>query len=308
MKKVKIYENRALYRDDFRIEGYTFGKGKKSVCIVGNMRGNEYQQIYTCSQIVKTLKMAEKNGHLDPNQKILVIPSLNPYSMNIEKRFWPTDNTDINRMYPGYDQGETTQRVAAGIFNAIKDYEYGIQFCSNYLNGRFVPNISVMNTGYEDIEHAKLFGLPYVEYRRTKPYDTATLNYNWQIWNCKAFSFYTASNGNIDKESSVQAVEAVIRFLSKIGVLNYKVSPGYESQVIDTKDLITVRTKAAGIFEAAVDAGATVYEGMVLARILNPLNGEILSEAKAPCDGIVFYMYDGQLIYDKTSAFKIIPM
>ena len=74
------------------------------------------------------------------------------------------------------------------------------------------------------------------------------------------------------------------------------------------KDLITIRTKAAGIFEPAVDAGATVYEGMVLARILNPLNGEVLSEAKAPCDGIVFYMYDGQLIYDKTSAFKIIPM
>ncbi|MCQ2359328.1 MAG: M14 family metallopeptidase [Phascolarctobacterium sp.] len=308
MKKVKIYENRALYRDDFRIEGYTFGKGKKSVCIVGNMRGNEYQQIYTCSQIVKALKMAEKNGHLDPNQKILVIPSLNPYSMNIEKRFWPTDDTDINRMYPGYDQGETTQRIAAGIFNAIKDYEYGIQFCSNYLNGRFVPNISVMNTGYEDIEHAKLFGLPYVEYRRTKPYDTATLNYNWQIWACKAFSFYTASNGNIDKESSVQAVEAVIRFLSKIGILNYKVAPGYESQVIDTKDLITVRTRAAGIFEPAVDAGDTVYEGQVLARILNPLNGEVLSEAKASCDGIIFYMYDGQLIYDKTSAFKIIPM
>lgn len=41
--------------------------------------------------------------------------------MNIKKRFWPTDNTDINRMFPGYDLGETTQRIAAGVFEVIKD-------------------------------------------------------------------------------------------------------------------------------------------------------------------------------------------
>jgi hypothetical protein len=28
---------------NFRVTGYEFGKGKKSVCIVGTMRGNEVQ-------------------------------------------------------------------------------------------------------------------------------------------------------------------------------------------------------------------------------------------------------------------------
>ena len=41
----------------------------------------------------------------------------------IKKRFWSIDNTDINRMFPGYDKGETTQRIAAGIFEKIKDYK-----------------------------------------------------------------------------------------------------------------------------------------------------------------------------------------
>ena len=35
--------------------------------------------------------------------------------MNIGKRFWSADNTDINRMFPGYNLGETTQRIAAGV-------------------------------------------------------------------------------------------------------------------------------------------------------------------------------------------------
>ena len=35
--------------------------------------------------------------------------------MNVGKRFFPVDNTDINRMFPGYDKGETTQRLADGV-------------------------------------------------------------------------------------------------------------------------------------------------------------------------------------------------
>lgn len=55
--------------------------------------------------------------------------------MNIHKRFWPVGNTDVNRMFPGYDKGETTQRIAAGIFEAVSSYDYSIQLASFYLRG-----------------------------------------------------------------------------------------------------------------------------------------------------------------------------
>ena len=66
MRTEIIYENRSLYRDDFKVQGYVFGTGEKSVCIVGNMRGNEYQQLYTCSQLVKKLKELEQADCLVP--------------------------------------------------------------------------------------------------------------------------------------------------------------------------------------------------------------------------------------------------
>ena len=121
MQKKVIYEIKSLYRDDFQVMGYEFGSGENSVCIVGNTRGNEIQQIYVCSQLVKRLKAMEEEGKISEGHKILVIPSINPYSVNIQKRFWTTDNTDINRMFPGYHLGETTQRIAAGVFEEIKD-------------------------------------------------------------------------------------------------------------------------------------------------------------------------------------------
>ena len=120
MNKRIIYELKGIYRDTFRVTGYEFGAGEKSVCIVGSSRGNEVQQIYCCSQLVKKMKQLEDEGRISEGHKILIIPSINPYSMNIQKRFWSTDNTDINRMFPGYDMGETTQRIADGVFREFQ--------------------------------------------------------------------------------------------------------------------------------------------------------------------------------------------
>ena len=66
------------------------------------------QRLVSLFQLVRQLARLEQQGQLDGDQEILVIPSVNPFSMNIEKRFWAMDGTDINRMFPGYDRGETT--------------------------------------------------------------------------------------------------------------------------------------------------------------------------------------------------------
>ena len=111
MNREIIYEIKALYRDDFRVTGYSFGEGESSICILGSLRGNEYQQIYVCSQLIKKLRALEERGRIREGHRILVIPCGNPYSVNTKKRFWTIDNTDINRMFPGYSLGETTQRI-----------------------------------------------------------------------------------------------------------------------------------------------------------------------------------------------------
>ena len=64
MKKEVIYTLKSPYRDDMRITGYSFGKGEKTACIVGAIRGNEIQQLYTCSQLIKTLTKLEKKNSI----------------------------------------------------------------------------------------------------------------------------------------------------------------------------------------------------------------------------------------------------
>ena len=306
MNKRVIYEMVGLYRDDFQITGYEFGEGEKSVCIVGSSRGNEVQQIYCCSKLVKKFRQLEAEGRICEGHKILIIPSLNPYSMNIQKRFWPTDNTDINRMFPGYDLGETTQRIADGVFREISKYQFGIQFTSFYMPGNFVPHIRLMDEGYSRIETAMQFGLPYVVKRKVRPYDTATLNYNWQVWNTEAFSLYTTATEQIDPNGAGQAVLAVMNFLSAQGIIRYQVPVLTESKVITDTELVSVRTSESGVFEPLIKAGEDVRVGQPLANIIHPYESELIETLYAPVDGRIFFIHNAPLTYANTAVIKIV--
>ena len=286
--------------------GYHFGRGEKSACIVGAIRGNEVQQLYICSKLVQRLKELEQKGAIASGKCITVIPSVNHYSMNVGKRFWPSDNTDINRMFPGYNLGETTQRIAAGLFEAVKGYEYGIQLASFYIPGDFVAHVRMMDTGYQNASLANLFGLPYVVIRKPRPIDTTTLNYNWQVWESNAFSVYTNKTDSIDEQSAQQAVSAILRFLNRMGILRYNCHGGFISSTIHEDELMSVVSDVPGIFLRRKNAGEEVQVGDVLAEIIDPLEGEIREQILAPSDGVIFFAHDEPPVMEHSTVFKLI--
>ena len=306
MRIETIFEMKSPYRDDFRIDGYWFGSGEKTVAIVGAMRGDEIQQQYICARIVEALKDAEYRNKIADGKSILVIPSCNPFSMNVSKRFWAMDGTDINRMFPGYGKGETTQRIAAAVFEYIKDFEYGMQMASFYMPGEFVPHVRMLKTGYEDIATAQLFGMPFVTVRKPLPFDTTLLNYNWQIWGAKALSIYAGQTNYVEDSTSNLTIDSILRFLKKIHVLDVRVqNAGYESIVLDEEELVNVIARRAGIFYRMIGAGPHVKEGQVLARILDPYDCSVLDEVKAPVCGTVFFAHNKPLTLEHAIIYRI---
>ena len=82
MTKEIIYRFESAYRGDFNVRAYHFNKGEKSCCIVGAMRGNEIQQLYVCSKLIKALSRLEKQCRISYGHRITVIPCVNPFSGN----------------------------------------------------------------------------------------------------------------------------------------------------------------------------------------------------------------------------------
>lgn len=307
MKKETLFAFQSLYRDDLRVTGFRFGSGEKSACIVGALRGNEVQQMYVSARLVRALAELEEQGRLVPGKEILVIPSVNHFSMNIGKRFWSLDNTDINRMFPGYDQGETTQRIAAALFNAVSPYQLGIQFASFYMPGDFLPHVKMMDLGYQDPALGLQFGLPYVLLRTPRPYDTTVLNYNWQVWETKAFSVYTNATDQLHEASAEESMQAVLRFLAAQGVLrDFDNGPGLPGRIVSESELTAVHTPVAGIYRRFCRPGDRVRKGDSLCEVIHPLEGHVLARVPSPADGRVFFAHHSPLVYERGVVYKII--
>ena len=71
MYKEEICVVKSPCREDMVVHGYRFGKGEQSACILGSVRGNEMQQMYICSQLVRALKELEANGCINAGKSIM---------------------------------------------------------------------------------------------------------------------------------------------------------------------------------------------------------------------------------------------
>ena len=110
--------------------------------------------MHICALLIQALRQLEEVGTISSQCGILVIPCANPFSMNVGRRFWAADNTDINRMFPGYDRGETTQCLAIRVFTALQGYQYGVQMASLFLPGNYLPHLRMIETDYHSPERA----------------------------------------------------------------------------------------------------------------------------------------------------------
>ncbi len=307
MKTEVLFRMNSAYREPFKIVAHHFGGKRKTACIVGNLRGNEIQQLYIAGMLVKRFKEIEAQGRIRRDYGITVVPCANPYSLNIGKRFWGMDNSDINRMFPGYNRGETTQRIAAGLFERIKGYKYGCQLSSFYIQGDFVPHVRMIETPYQDYTMAQLFGMPFVLKRKPVPFDTTTLNFNWQVWETQAFSVYSNANERIDQGSADIAVSAILRFLARMSVIDYNVYGGFESTVFLEEELVIIRAEEAGIYIPYVKCFEQVRAGQVIAKIVDPLTGEDLQKVVSDIDGIVFFRKNEPLVMEHQQLYMLIP-
>lgn len=313
MIKKTLFTLDTPYREPLFVDAAEFGdpSAEKSIAIVGSTRGNEIQQTFICAELIERLREIESCSLVNEGVRILVVPSINPFSMNIGERFWAVDHTDINRMFPGYDAGETTQRIAAGLFDAVKDCTFGIQLGSYYLPGDFITHVRVTranDTSDETIAMADAFGFPYVVARTPTSFDTTTLNYNWQVWGTRAFTVFGKETDTVNRRAAVHAENCILRFLNAMGFVSSRTSGGSIAAHIDEDDLVDVRTESAGgFFLRKVESGERVVQGQELAAVTDAFDGHVKETLTAPVTGYVFFSHTAPLINQYTIAFKLVP-
>lgn len=310
LNKELLFEITSPSRDNLRVFGYRFTPNKqpinnKKIAIVSALNGDELNQLYLASKLINYLQTQDEQNSDFLQSEILIIPSVNHFALNMTQRYWPLDKTDINMMFPGYHLGETTQRIAHKLFEKIQGFDIGILLEDRKDKASCMPYIKILDSGYEDVELAKLFGLKFIHKKELTPTDTGTLQYNWEVWETKAFSIVYGDKSSINKEDFKVAFDALIRFLSKVEAISVKKFNGFDSNIITRENICVIKATHAGIFEPICKPSEVVTKDQVIGTISDSLDGKILEYIKAPTNGIITCKYYFPLIFENSVCFRI---
>ena len=310
MKEEVLFEISSLSRNPLKVKGFRFGRvGTTPSCvIVGPMMGNAIDQLWIASQLVRFLRQHELANAAFVKGEILVVPTVNPYSFNMGKSFWPLDNTDIDVMFPGYDKGETTQRIAARLFEKTNNYDYAILLEARKDHVECIPYVRILQSSMGYVDDARAFGLDFIHVKEESPADTVSLTYNWQVWNAKAFSLISGKKGTLRKHEANKVFDAIVRFLAKKELIDFSTFEGSNGNIVMPNDIEAIKSSAAGLFDTLATIGDHVVHGQPLARIYNSLDGTLIQTIISPCDGIISCKYDYSLIFQNAIAYRIIKV
>jgi predicted deacylase len=233
---------------------------------------------------------------------LIAIPVVNVYGFVSKSRYLP-DRRDLNRSFPGSENGSMAARLANVVMTQILPHcTHIIDLHTGAVNRENLPQIRAKLRGDPELEAlARAFGVPVI------------LNANLVEGSFRAAAYemgigvllYEAGEALRFDEIAIRAgVRGVLQVMSALDmrIKSKKQRTGMESMIANTNRW--VRAGQSGILRSLVATGARVEEGDLLAYINNPL-GENSEELISPVSGIVIGKTNLPLVFAGEAIFNI---
>ena len=283
----------APLRESFGIPYHDIGPGNEPprVALVAGIHGNEVNGIFVLSRLADLLRRAWSGDHPEYrlHRRVVIVPAVNVLGANNRTRAWPFDNTDINRMFPGHPEGETTQRIAHRVISATKEAYLRIDIHSSNTSFEELPQVRLYAPNDDERSSAFLFGLPAIVERPMNTVFTSTLGHAWRRHGGENFVIQAGQAGALQLAHCERLFQALMNFLRHKEVISGGTLTDFDEDVHlfgleQTAPLISER---AGLFVSHLDVGRWVQAGETLGHLYDPFDGTIVREITAPLGGLL---------------------
>jgi uncharacterized protein len=301
----------APLREDFDISYHDIGEAHRPprIALVAGLRGNELNGVFVLSRLAAFLQGVAEGQHpgLQLRERAIIIPAVNILGLNTLTRHWPFDNTDINRMFPGYDAGETTQRIAYAVLEVTRPAHYRVDLHSASLDFEELPQVRLYDPTEDERAMARLFGLPAVIEQPTDVIFTTTIGHAWRAYGGANFVLRAGYAGNLQLPHCEQLFHALVVFLQRTGIVHGRPasqeSEGEEDvHYFGVEQTARIVADSAGLFISDLQVGRWLQAGELIGHVFDSFDGRLRAEVKTPVSGLLSgirrqpLLFEGDLI------------
>lgn len=257
----------------------------KRICIVTGVHGDELEGQYVCYQVLKRIREQKEQltGTVD------VYPAMNPLGIDSITRGIPAFDLDMNRLFPGSEDGSMTEYIAADI---VKDLE-GADACvdihaSNiYLTEMPQARINV-NTSNLLVPMAKNLNLDFIWVHGASTVLESTLAHTMNHRGVPTIVVEMGVGMRITKSYCDQLTEGLFCLMKKMGIWQGDTIFPREPIISEDGKVSFLNAAVSGIWVKEKEHGMQVQAGEWIGSIVNPLTGEETDHVVAPVDGLLF--------------------
>lgn len=286
-----------------RIQPAELSGEEKRICIVTGLHGDELEGQYVCYELIKkiTKNMNCLKGIVD------IYPTLNPLGIDSVHRGMPTFDLDMNRIFPGSENGAMAEHVAAKIIEDIDGAHMCIDLHSSNIFLREIPQVRVSEDIAEKLlPYAKLLNTDFIWVHQATTVLKSTLTYNLNNRNIPTLLVEMGVGMRITKEYGDQLVTGIFNLMKEMNIWIGEVSPIREATISRDKEVELINSKTSGIFMSSVSHLTEIKKGNTIGEILNPLTGEIEEVVIAPCNGMIFTLREYPVVYEGSLIARIL--
>lgn len=256
----------------------------KTILLTAGIHGGEYTGIETLIQLAEEILPEALQGRL------ILVPIANPTAFRAIT-FWnvPEDGQNLNRMFPGKQNGTLSEQIAYTITHTLQGIaDFYIDLHAGDLHEQLTPYVYFPGNAQPKVteESQAAAAVLQVPYRvkstaATGAYNSAAL---------RGTPSLLIERGGLGQWSTTEVAEYkedIYRLLAHLGVIDAP-NPPVNLQQQEIAQAFYPCAQTDGLWYPHTSAGESIYAGQLLGEIKDPF-GAVLEQIVAQADGVVLY-------------------
>ena len=287
-----VHERLVIKKNRLEPENMT-GKEKR-ISIVTGTHGDELDGQYICYEIIKKIQMYPEKlkGIVD------IYPDVNPLGIDMGSRGIPMFDLDMNRVFPGDNNGAVAEYTAAGLIDDIIGSDFCLDIHSSNIFLKEMPQLRMTEENKDKLlPYAKKLNADFIWIYSSKTVLDATLAYSLNNMGVPTLVAEMGVGHRINNEYCQQLIEGIFNLMTELEVWD-DAPVNVRNSIVSTEGQVSFISAAGrGIFVSSINSMGTIGMGTHIGDIIEPITGKVIQRIESPTDGIIFSLREHPVVY-----------
>ncbi len=276
---------------------------EKRISIVTGIYGDELEGQYACFELTRILEanIEKLNGIVD------IYPAVNPLGIASMSRGIPMFDLDMNRIFPGTDNGGMADAVAAELTSDLLGSDLCIDIHASNLYLTELPQARLTEQ-FEDtlLPIAKQLNVDFIWIHESSTVLESTLSHSLNLLNVPTVVVEMGVGMRLTLEYGDSLVKGILNVMKQMGIWQGETASLKEPVISKDGHVEYLNSKASGFFIPKVKHGDHVTTGQTIGDIVDVLNNKVEHHITAPCDGLLFTLRAHPVVYQGSLIGRIL--